>query len=66
METIYSKKTVAEKLGISTKTLDRRIFEGELAHIKMGRLVLVRECDLEDYLNRCRHPALCEKNGGVA
>jgi excisionase family DNA binding protein len=54
---IYTKATVAEKLNISVKTLERKIFAGEISYHKIGRRVLFDEIDVEKFWESCRRPA---------
>ncbi len=45
---------VAEILGISPKTLQRRIRDGQLPVIRDGRIVRVHPADLERYISARR------------
>ena len=50
LKTLLTKKQVAEMLGMSAKTIDRRIRNGELPVIRDGRIIRVHPDDLERYL----------------
>jgi len=58
--TLLTKKTVAEILDTSEKTVDRRIRAGELPAIRDGRIVRVHPDDLERYIaaRRSARPSL--------
>jgi excisionase family DNA binding protein len=49
-KTLLTKKQVAELLGVSTKTIDRRIRSGELPVIRDGRIIRMHPDDLACYL----------------
>ena len=49
MEPVYTIKEVAERYGVSTKTIFRRIKAGELTVIHVGRKTLIRQADLVDF-----------------
>ena len=53
-KTLLTKKQVAELLGMSAKTIDRRIRTGELPVIRDGRIIRVHPDDLERYLTARR------------
>jgi excisionase family DNA binding protein len=48
--TVFSKKEIAEKIGVSQRTVDNWMSEGRLSYSKVGRKVLFSETDLEDLL----------------
>ena len=50
LKTLLTKKQVAEMLGMSAKTIDRRIRNGELPVIRDGRIIRVHPDDMERYL----------------
>jgi excisionase family DNA binding protein len=54
-ENLLDLKVVAERLGVSVKTVRRKIQRGELAHHRVGRLIRVSERDYADYVNRARN-----------
>jgi excisionase family DNA binding protein len=62
---IFSKRQSAEKLGISVKTLERKINDGSLPIHKIGKRILIEETDLNAFWQNCRclKRQLCE-NGG--
>jgi excisionase family DNA binding protein len=41
---------VAALLGCSRSSVQRRIRAGELRALRIGRLVRIRDCDLDDYI----------------
>ena len=51
---LISQKEAASYLGISYWTLRDLVFQGELAHIKIGRRVLLDLEDLEDYIQKAK------------
>jgi excisionase family DNA binding protein len=51
---LLTKAEVARILGVSAKTIDRRIRARELPVIRDGRIVRILLDDLEDYLRRHR------------
>jgi len=57
-----SKKQAAEKLGISTKTLERKIADGSIPFYKIGKRVLLDQNDLDSFWKKCRH--ISERMGG--
>jgi excisionase family DNA binding protein len=57
-KTLLTKKQVAELLGTSAKTIDRRIRSGDLPAIRDGRIVRVHPDDLERYLAKHRSARL--------
>jgi len=57
-----TKKQAAEKLGISVKTLERKIFDGSLPCYRIGSRVLLDSTDVDAYWKKCR----LEKKGGAA
>ena len=57
-KTLLTKNQVAEMLGISAKTIDRRIRSGELPVIRDGRIIRVHPDDLERYISARRSARL--------
>ncbi len=57
--TLYTKKEAAERLGISTRTLDAERAGGHIAYIqrKPGGKVWISEEAIAEYLARATHPA---------
>jgi excisionase family DNA binding protein len=54
---VYSKKELATRLGVCVKTLERKIFAGEISYHKIGNRVLFDEIDVEKFWESCRRPA---------
>ncbi|HET9732698.1 MAG TPA: helix-turn-helix domain-containing protein [Acidimicrobiales bacterium] len=52
--TWLSTKETAERLGVTLRTLYRFIDEGQLPAYKMGRVIRVREEDVESFLEAAR------------
>lgn len=48
---------VADELIVSRKTIWRAVWAGELAHVKIGRLVRIERSALEAYIAANRHDA---------
>ena len=53
-ERFLSVAQVADRLGLSEKSVRRKIARGELAAHRVGKLLRVRECGLHAYLARVR------------
>lgn len=51
---LLSQAKVAELLGVSVKTVTRRIEAGQLRHHRIGRQIRVSLDDLESYVARRR------------
>lgn len=49
---LLSPEDVAERLGISTRTLRRLTSAGEIAYVLVGARKRFREVDVEEYLSR--------------
>ncbi len=49
-------REVAERLKVSTKTVYRLVYRGELPAYKVGRSVRVQEEDLKSFLEKQRVP----------
>jgi len=64
MVIVYTKKQAADLLKISVKTLERKMFDGSLSYCKIGKRILLDQVSLEDFLQKCRHPA--KETGGAA
>lgn len=47
-------QTVADVLGVSTRTVRRLVADGDLTPHRVGRSLRVSEEDLRAYLSRCR------------
>jgi len=54
---LLSKKELAKKLGVSTKTIERKISEGILPFYKIGTLIRFDENSINVLLEHCRHNA---------
>jgi len=59
MPNVYSKRSAAKALGISTETLDNYREKGKLPWRKIGTRVLFTESDLAAFLDSCAVPATC-------
>jgi excisionase family DNA binding protein len=46
---------VCQQLGMGKSWVYRRIHEGEIPSVKLGRTIKVRRSELEDYLNEHRY-----------
>jgi excisionase family DNA binding protein len=51
---LLSVATVANHLGVSTKTVRRLIKDGQLPSLRVGRQIRMSERDLADFLARSR------------
>ena len=49
-----SSNEAAERLGVTTATLYRFIDEGRLPAYRMGRVIRLKESELEDFEGTCR------------
>jgi excisionase family DNA binding protein len=54
--TWLSTKEAARRLGIVNRTLYRLIDEGQLPAYKFGRVIRVKEADVEAFVERARIP----------
>lgn len=52
-EKYYTRKTLAEKLNISMLTIDRAISDKKLKRYKIGKKVLISECQVQNWLKKC-------------
>ena len=52
--TWLSTPAAAERLGITARTLYRFIDEGQLPAYKFGRVIRLKQTDVDDYIERCR------------
>ena len=50
----YSPKEVATMLGLSVRTIMRRIKAGELMALRIGRLLRISDSSLRHFLAECR------------
>lgn len=57
IEQLYSISNGAQIMGIAEVTLRLKIWQGEIEHIKIGRRIMLRESQIEDYLARNTKPA---------
>ena len=65
MERLLTIKEAAEKLGVKPNTLYLWVSQKRVPHRKIGRLVRFRECDLEEFVEQQRQPALEDKDGNL-
>lgn len=49
-----STREASERLGITLRTLYRFIDEGQLAAYKFGRVIRIKEADVEQFINGAR------------
>jgi excisionase family DNA binding protein len=49
-----STKEAARRLGVTTRTLYRFIDDGGLAAYRLGRVIRLKQADIDDYIERCR------------
>jgi excisionase family DNA binding protein len=52
MSTLLTVKEVAQKLNVSTRTVERMMEDGKIAFIKIGKCVRMREEHLEGWLDK--------------
>jgi len=66
---LLSPRDVARRLGVGKTAMYDWIARGEIRHVRVGRLIRVREADVVSYLNRntveharaSRHRHVCHK-----
>jgi excisionase family DNA binding protein len=51
---LLTRSDVAERLGVSTKTVDRLLQRGELRAIRLGAAVRIDPRDLDDLIRKAR------------
>ena len=56
MERLLTVKDVQERLNVSRSMAWKLVYSGEIAHVKIGRCVRVRETDVAAFVERCRSP----------
>ncbi len=49
-----STKEAARRLGVTPRTLYRFIDEGGLAAYRLGRVIRLKQGDIDDFIERCR------------
>ena len=54
---LLSKKELAKYLGVSTKTIERKINEGLIPFFKIGSVIRFDEDSVKTLLEHCRHNA---------
>ena len=50
--TLLTRQEVAERLGVSSRTVARFVSRGELARVKLGRVARFREADVRALIER--------------
>jgi excisionase family DNA binding protein len=55
---------VCQRLGMGKSWVYRRIHEGEMPSVKLGRTIKIRRSELEDYLEEHRYKTSSGTNGG--
>ncbi len=58
LERLLTIQEAAERLGVKPNTLYLWVSQKRIPHRKIGRLVRFRECDLEEFVEQQRQPAL--------
>jgi excisionase family DNA binding protein len=54
---LLSKKELAKSLGVSTKTIERKINEGLIPYYKIGSVIRFDENSINELLKHCRYNA---------
>lgn len=52
-ERLITYKEAAERIGISVRTLSKRVKNGDVPHVRIGRKVFFTEGLLIEYINKC-------------
>lgn len=52
VEANYTVKDAAKRLNISERMLRKELWERKLAHVRIGRKVLITESEIQSYLER--------------
>lgn len=60
---LWTKSDVAERLGVTVRTINNWIAQNRIAYIKIGRNVRFRPSDVEDYIQRNTIEAETETEG---
>jgi len=55
---LLSKKELAKSLGVSTKTIERKINEGLIPYYKIGTLIRFDQNSIDQLLKHCRRNAI--------
>lgn len=53
-QSMSTRRAVAHRLGVSTKTVDRLVARGELPVLRVAGAVRFDEADIAAYIERCR------------
>jgi excisionase family DNA binding protein len=53
---LYDYLTGSEELGMSARTLRRYVTDGEISHVRLGRLTRFRQEDLDAFIEARRVP----------
>jgi len=51
---VYSKHSVAEKFGVSTKTIERAVNDGSLPFHRIGSRILFDDDDIKTFWDKCK------------
>jgi len=51
---LLSKKELAKYLGVSTKTIERKINEGKIPFYKIGKILRFDQNSIDELLKNCR------------
>lgn len=55
VEKLYSPEEAANLLGVSLRTMRTIIKNGEIRHVRIGRLVKISDGDLQKFIDNNKH-----------
>ena len=58
---LLTTKEAAEVLRVSHWTVSAWLSQGKLQRTKVGSRTMIRECDLQSFINRCNPPTAVEE-----